>query len=171
LDAVIVRATGDLTGGKDAERYGFDCRGSFERWRLRTHQEVDQLAQADDEFGGGAVREAQVARWVDLGLLPINYKYERGDVRPGEMIFRFYRCWRKWVENKSMSPTENEKHWCTELCPGFLALKAVKIEDEAESELYGYSLWEPIDSDWDDTDDGGEFAEGSDDDDDDESCN
>jgi hypothetical protein len=111
------------------------------------------------------------ARWVDLGLLPLNYKYERGDVRPGEMIFRFYRCWRKWVENKSRSPTENEKHWCTELCTGFLALKAVEIEDEAESEPYGYSLWEPIDSDWDDTDDGGEFAEGSDDDDDDESCN
>jgi hypothetical protein len=64
LDAVIVRATGDLTGGKDAERYGFDCRGSFERWRLRTHQEVDQLAQPEDAFGGGAIREAQVCPMV-----------------------------------------------------------------------------------------------------------
>jgi hypothetical protein len=152
-----MQATGDITG-ENAARYGFESTESFELWRLRT--QVSNLRKAANRGDCVNVNEVaeKVESWKNMGLLPVNYSYEEGDDRPGEMIFRFYRCWRAWVEGNSRSPTDNPKHWCTKLCPGFLAMKAVKIE-EREDIPYGWSHWE-TDDNWE-TDD-------SDDDDDDE---
>jgi len=132
----VAKATEDVTG-ESAMRYGFDSKTSFELWRIRT-QVANLSVASGKESEGMNTLVGKVSKWVDMGLLPVNYRYVEGDERPGVMIFRFYRCWRKWVENNNRSPTENEKHWCTELCPGFQAMKAVKIEEEENPTLkYG----------------------------------